>query len=168
MESREISISPIFALLPEDIINQHILPYAYMPQPKSLLRDIRTFKSDYDIARTVYNDWDGNSPFMEELFLFLQPRPPNVFDFLTYFHLQTQKHREILQRLFISSSFSESKMTDITHSMTMNNTNRNCKAFFALMTHEERTGFLNKFVFLEDQEIHVFHAEEPNEFQNSP
>ena len=33
----------IFANLPDDIIREHILPYTYHVQPKSLLEDISTF-----------------------------------------------------------------------------------------------------------------------------
>jgi hypothetical protein len=38
--------------IPEEIIREHILPYTYLPQRKTLLRDIRSFTEDW---RTLIN-----------------------------------------------------------------------------------------------------------------
>ena len=45
--------------LPFDIIREHIIPYTYKPQPKSLCRDIETFvavkNALYDIDVVLYD-----------------------------------------------------------------------------------------------------------------
>ena len=45
----------IFSKLPENIINDNIIPYIYKFQDKSLLSDIRSFNKDYDLVDTIYS-----------------------------------------------------------------------------------------------------------------
>ena len=45
----------IFSKLPENIINDNIIPYIYKFQDKSLLSDIRSFNKDYDLVDSIYS-----------------------------------------------------------------------------------------------------------------
>ena len=45
----------MFSRLPHEIIDNHIMPYAYNLQPKELLLDIRTFVSDFSLISSVYH-----------------------------------------------------------------------------------------------------------------
>ena len=44
----------LFNKLPEEIINNHIIPYTYCNQPPILLHDIRSFLSDYSLITSIY------------------------------------------------------------------------------------------------------------------
>ena len=37
--------------LPDEIISQYIMPFAYCPQPPELLQDIRSFTEDYKVVK---------------------------------------------------------------------------------------------------------------------
>ena len=37
--------------LPQEIISEYIMPFAYCPQPPELLRDIRSFTEDYKVVK---------------------------------------------------------------------------------------------------------------------
>ena len=40
--------------IPMDVMINHILPYTYEPQPKTLLQDIKNFVEDFNLVENCY------------------------------------------------------------------------------------------------------------------
>jgi len=49
-----MNINELMRMLPKDIIQFHIIPYTYMPQPDTLLSDIENFVETREIISTIY------------------------------------------------------------------------------------------------------------------
>lgn len=123
--------------IPEDIIREHIIPYTYEPQPKTLCDDVRNY---YDVLNelkamyaTIYsngydnedNDWLSNDieRFMNEDF-------PTMFGYRDFF-------LQFYRRMFLLQHANENKIISLlsTESIRMST---NVPRQIALMTPSER------------------------------
>jgi hypothetical protein len=51
-----ININELMRMLPQDIIQFHIIPYTYLPQSTNLLSDIKNFVETREIISTIYHN----------------------------------------------------------------------------------------------------------------
>jgi len=101
----------IFANLPDDIIREHILPYTYHVQSKSLLEDISTFFTMRDFLLDFYNEkYSAENPapsLSNDIDRFMNQDIPLMFGY-------SDKHYSIWRRLFYFQDKSEMFVYDIT------------------------------------------------------
>lgn len=146
--------------IPEDVIINHILPFTYRLQPKELLRDIKTFVEDFGLVEQYYTD-DFNTVFLlRDLITFCTKNSEVCMNI-------TNKLTEIMRRHFsyknVSDTIMFSKAHNLPHfcfvfikaSMMSNKTKSLVKRYtrflWGLLTAEERTRFINKFILVFDE-----------------
>ena len=139
-----------FSTLPEDIIIEKIMPFAYNPQPKCLLRDIRSFTTDYSIVKDMYEIHYSPIIFFN--------------DIISFCHEQYgyQEHIPSLggvEYLFYRNTIFKGKATpyviEYINSIRKNMSWGHCRFAWGLFTPEERTRFINKFVLEENMVLDV-------------
>lgn len=147
--SSDNNLSSIFKKMPLTILFQHIMPYATRPQPPELLRDIRSFHTDLGIIDNIYHTQFNDVVFYTDLMYFVNNRSlsanetnPSYQNILRrHISLQNATNKEIVdcfQKHFQSLSFAK----NINEKEIIQ---RN-RALFGLLTPEERTHFINKYV----------------------
>ena len=134
-----------FSKLPEDIIIEKIMPFVYNFQPKCLLRDIRSFTTDYSIVKDMYE---------------IYYNPIIFFNDITMFCHEKCGHQEHIPSLggieyifYRSIKFKDKPATYVIEyikSIQKNVKWRHCRLVWGLFTPEERTRFINKFVLEEN------------------
>ena len=141
--------------IPEEIINQEIIPYTYSPQPKELLADIRSFYVDWNIIDNAYLV-DYNYPVLvRDLQIYCRNiiYNSNVFD-SELFHDFTYDYRGLIVKYVKLKQTNEIKslihkiMVDFI-SRINNPKRRNAWFLFGLMTPIQRTRFINKFIIID-------------------
>jgi hypothetical protein len=146
--------------IPEDIIINHILPFTYRLQPRELLRDIKTFVEDFSLVEQYYTD-DFNTVFLlRDLITFGTKNTEVCLNI-------TNKLTEIMRRYFSYKKLDDTTMFSKVHrlshfsfvfikaSIMSNKTRllvkRYIRFLWGLMTVEERTRFINKFILVFDE-----------------
>lgn len=147
--SSDNELSSIFKKMPTAILSQNIIPYAARPQPPELLRDIRSFNSDLGIIDNIYHTQYNDVMLYTDLMYFVNNRSlssnetnPNYNNILRrHISLQNASNKKIVdcfQKYFQSLSYAR----DINETEIIQ---RN-RALFGLLTPEERTHFINKYI----------------------
>lgn len=148
MSSEEIK-SSIFAKLPLCILSENIIPYIVRPQPQELLRDIRSFHTDMNIVENIYHTQFNDVVFYTDLMYFVNNRSLSVNE-------RNPTYQNILRRHIILQNATNKEIVDCFQKYfqslsTVSNLNdkdiiqRN-RTLFGLLTPEERTYFINKYV----------------------
>jgi hypothetical protein len=133
----------LFQKLPMDIIINHIMPYTYTPQFKSLLFDIRSFTADFNFVEDVYYTEYNGSVLICDLIKFCNNNIAPVYGIdMKYeyilkrnYQLDRRTHREIVEYIFIK-----------VHSNLNHNTENKIKFLWGLMTPPERMRFIYKYI----------------------
>ena len=133
----------LFKKLPMDIIINHIMPYTYKPQFKSLLFDIRSFTADFKFVEDVYYTEYNASILICDLIKFCNNNIAPVYGIdMKYeyilkrnYQLDRRTHREIVEYIFIK-----------VHSNLNHNTENKIKFLWGLMTPPERMRFIYKYI----------------------
>jgi len=129
--------------LPEDVVINHIIPYTYQLQPKRLLSDIRSFVNDYALVESIYMTQFNAHILLHDLLRFchinLYPSygMENLFD-------------SILRRNYLISGKSEEYLINIVrlnfHRNVEPQPERKIKFIWGLLTRQERTEFINRYL----------------------
>ena len=143
-------ISKCFAGLPEDIIIEKIMPYAYNLQSKSLLRDIRSFTTDYEMVKDMYEIYYSPIIFFNDIISFcheqygFQEHIPSLggVEYLFYRNVIFKGKPNAYVVDYINSARKDMKWST-------------CRFAWGLFTPEERTRFINKFITQEDTEFEI-------------
>jgi|UniRef100_A0A6C0D2B2 hypothetical protein len=126
--------------LPDDIIINHVIPYTYLPQPKELLLDIRSFTSDLDFVdmnyMTLYNEYI----LLHDLIKFCNNKKYPVFDidvkfeniFRRSFYIHKMDESDLLHHIFINY-----------HRDMNNNILRKTRILWGLLSPIQRCRFIN-------------------------
>lgn len=122
--------------LPEDVVINHIIPYTYQLQPKRLLYDIRSFVNDYALVESIYMTQFNALILLNDLLRFCYGIE-NIFD-------------NVLRRHYRISGKSEEYLINRVRSNFYRNvevrTERKIKFIWGLLTRQERTQFINKYL----------------------
>lgn len=130
--------------IPDDIIREHILPYTYEPQPKTLCDDVRNYNHVLNELKAMYatiysngynnedNDWLSNDieRFMNEDF-------PTMFGYRDFF-------LQFYRRMFLLQHANENKIISLLNTETFKMSTKVPRQI-ALMTPSERED-LNTFL----------------------
>lgn len=130
--------------LPYYLIHRCIIPYTYELQPKQLLRDIRSFYTDYALLENTYFTMYSSSILFTDLVKFCNPK----HRFLPHLSLQ---YMQILRRHMQLAD----KTDEYLQQLSLHNVNeigphtylRRSKFLWGLLTPEERTEFINTYIF---------------------
>lgn len=147
--SKDSELSTVFKNIPFSILSDNIMPYAAKPQPPELLRDIRSFSTDLGIINNLYHTQYNDVLLYTDLMYFVNNRSlsanetnPNYDNILRrHISLQNAANKKIVDcfhQYFQSLSF----VSNIDEKEIIQ---RN-RALFGLLTPEERTHFINKYV----------------------
>jgi hypothetical protein len=147
--SSDTKQSPILKNIPFSILSENIMPYAANPQPLALLRDIRSFHIDLGIINNLYHTQYNDVMLYTDLMYFVNNRSlsanetnPNYDNILRrHISLHNATNKKIVDcfhQYFQSLSFAN----DIDNKEIIQ---RN-RSLFGLLTPEERTHFINKYV----------------------
>jgi len=113
----------LFKYLPEDVIINHIMPYAYRVQPKILLWDIRSFYIDYSlIINTYYTMYNDNIL---------------LYDLRKFMEGNLRNRNFVTRNNDISREYCKQINNTIKHK-------KNSKCIWANLTPNERTQFINQ------------------------
>lgn len=145
----EDNLSSTFKKIPMTIISGNIMPYAVRPQPPELLRDIRSFHTDLGIIGNIYHTQFNDVVFYTDLMYFVNNRSLSSNE-------TNPNYENILRRHISLKNATNKKIVDCFHNFFQSlsfATNLNEKeiiqrnrALFGLLTPEERTHFINKYV----------------------
>ena len=147
--SSDNNLNSIFEKMPMTILSQSIMPYAVRQQPPELLRDIRSFHTDIGIIDNVYHTQFNDVMLYTDLMYFVNNRSLSV-------NQTNPNYDNILRRHISLHNATNKKIVDCFHryfqSLSFANNiddkeiiQRN-RALFGLLTPEERTHFINKYV----------------------
>ena len=132
--------------LPFDVIINHIIPFTYKPQPKNLLRDIRSFYHDYQMLDNYYTFDSNNMILIHDLVRFCNNNRDLLTETLTGFYVILRRHFHFKTRdpvRYIITQF-----YDNIHS----NIDKKTKFLWGLFTPRERTAFINRYIISALQE----------------
>lgn len=128
--------------LHSDIIINHIIPYTYSIQAKSLLFDIRSYHDDLSIVEKVYFIDYNNYMLLNDLIIFCNSNIAREIGTICKY--------SILRRTFMlwskSQEFIDKYILHTLHTNKKNNPNKKVKILWGLLTPLERTRFINKYV----------------------
>ena len=147
--SSDNKLSPILKKIPYSILFENIMPYAAKPQPPELLRDIRSFNTDLGIINNLYHTQYNYVMLYTDLMYFVNNRSLSANE-------TNPNYDNILRRHISLHNAANKKIVDCFHqyfqSLSFANNiddkeiiQRN-RALFGLLTPEERTHFINKYV----------------------
>lgn len=147
--SSDNNSSSIFKKIPLTILYQHVMPYAARPQPPELLRDIRSFHTDLGIIDNIYHTQFNDVVFYTDLMYFVNNRSLSANE-------TNPSYENILRRHITLQKASNKKIVDCfqkyfqTLSFASNINEKDIiqrnRSLFGLLTPEERTHFINKYV----------------------
>ena len=127
----------MFSRLPHEIIDNHIMPYAYNLQPKELLLDIRTFVSDFSLISSVYHTQYNDLVLLNDL--------ESLVDYIDENTITNSLQSSIvLSRLCENRNQITSKISFLKQKNV--NTARKTRLLWGLFTPRERTLFFNRFI----------------------
>jgi|SaaInlV_150m_DNA_4_1039716.scaffolds.fasta_scaffold02482_3 hypothetical protein len=145
--NENIEMSPIFKRIPLTILIEHIMPYARMPQSRELLRDIRSFSEDIGIIDNMYHSQYNDGVLFNDLMYFVNNRSLSATE-------TNPKYQNILRR---HTSLKNASNKDIVHCfhkcfkrpLLAEEVSHRNRLLFGLLTPEERTEFINKYILYE-------------------
>jgi hypothetical protein len=117
--------------VPELLVQQCILPYTYLPQPKKLLADIRSFVVDYRIVSNVYS-----FDFNDEILM------TDLVNFCMVQYFTSQQYKLISNMPAIDMYL----QTEYYSNSNVENKTRISRLIWGLLTIEERTRFINQYI----------------------
>lgn len=117
--------------VPELLVQQCILPYTYLPQPKKLLADIRSFVVDYRIVSNVYS-----FDFNDEILM------TDLVNFCMVQYFTSQQYKLISNMPAIDMYL----QTEYYSNSNVENKTRISRLIWGLLTIEERTRFINHYI----------------------
>jgi hypothetical protein len=129
--------------LPEDVIINHIIPYTYQVQPRRLLSDIHSFVNDYTLVESIYMTQFNQHILLHDLLQFccinLYPSygMENLFDGILRRHCSISGKSEEYLINMVRLNF---------HRNVELQTERKIKFIWGLLTRQERTQFINKYL----------------------
>ena len=127
--------------IPEEIINNFIIPYTYEVKPQALLLDILTFQEDYNIVKNLYAFSYNYSVLLYDLVRFCNSN--------TYIHDSiTITFKNIVKRSIVLSNCTNNKLACFIYENFHENKRHNrilprIKFLWGLLTQSERTEFIN-------------------------
>jgi hypothetical protein len=113
--------------VPELLVQQCILPYTYLPQPRELLADIRSFVVDYRIVSNVYS-----FDFNDEILM------TDLVNFCMVQYFTSQQYKLISNMPAIDMYL----QTEYYSNNNVENRTRISRLIWGLLTIEERTRFI--------------------------
>ena len=128
--------------IPYAVIQRHIIPYTYLPQSKQLLRDIRSYKQDYNIIMCHYSTQYNNNILIADI-LFYFRLPLKLVTILMRHIMYQHSNPDDIYTLIISMYYNYNTKNVSVH--------RIIRTILGLMTPEERTGFINKYIIPSEQ-----------------
>ena len=128
--------------IPYAVIHRHIIPYTYLLQSKELLRDIRSYNQDYNIIMNYYHTQYNDNILIADI-LFYYKVPIKLVNVLMRHVKYHNCQMSDMYNLIISTYYSYN-----TNSVSLRRIIRN---ILGLMTPEERTGFINKYIIPPDK-----------------
>jgi len=117
--------------VPELLVQQCILPYTYLPQPRELLADIRSFVVDYRIVNNVYS-----FDFNDEILM------TDLVNFCMVQYFTSQQYKLISNMPAIDMYL----QTEYYSNNNVENRTRISRLIWGLLTIEERTRFINQYI----------------------
>lgn len=117
--------------VPELLVQQCILPYTYLPQPRELLADIRSFVVDYRIVNNVYS-----FDFNDEILM------TDLVNFCMVQYFTSQQYKLISNMPAIDMYL----QTEYYSNSNVENRTRISRLIWGLFTIEERTRFINQYI----------------------
>lgn len=118
--------------LPNELINNHIIPFTYNLKDKKHLIDIRSFVRDYNILENIYFTEYQSIVLLNDLHLFLFDSNKYIFS-----RFNRMKNKNNLEVCYHEIIFFKEKTI---------NTERKIRLIWGLLTPIERTRFINKFI----------------------
>jgi len=140
----------IYKNLPLDIITNYIMPFTYRFQDKKLLRDIRSFKKDYDLIDSIYSYSYKSVILFNDLEIFIRSIDnASVVDSII---IRRGGYMPFISRNYMLKDKSLTELSIFHKSFFQNKSNINNKnrIIWGLLTPEERTKFFNTFVLEDD------------------
>jgi hypothetical protein len=134
----------LYQRIPEDVLHGCVFPYTHCPKPANFLRDIKTFESDFALARNYISPEDQDIGFFLTRIIFYCNNYLNVHE------MQSCMLGDIIRRsLKYKNRYGLDiyyHVMDMTHAPKV----RHCRYLWGLMTPGERTDFINNFVLIDD------------------
>jgi hypothetical protein len=142
--NENVEMSLIFKTTPISILTEHIMPFARQPQSMELLRDIRSFNGDLGIIENIYHSQYNDVVLYDDLMFFVNnrslsanetnPRYQNILR--RHIKLKNASNKEIVNcfQNYFKRPLSDADLVQ-----------RN-RMLFGLLTPEERTHFINKYI----------------------
>ena len=142
--NENVEMSSIFKTIPLSILTEHIMPFARQPQSMELLRDIRSFNGDMGIIENIYHSQYNDVVLYDDLMFFVNnrslsanetnPRYQNILR--RHIKLKNASNKEIVNcfQNYFKRPLSDADLVQ-----------RN-RMLFGLLTPEERTHFINKYI----------------------
>jgi len=140
----------IYEKLPLDLVINNIMPFAYCPQDKSLLHDIRSFKKDYDLIDSIYSYSYKSIILFNDLELFI--RSIDNLSVVDSIIIKRNGYLPFISRNYMlnKKSLCDLAMFHKRFFQNKNNINSKNRIIWGLLTPEERTKFFNTFVLEDD------------------
>jgi hypothetical protein len=140
--NREIN-KKLLLYLPIDVIINNILPYTYLPQPAKLMRDIRSFYSDYSFLENAYTYNYNYNVLLYDLLCFFNRS-------ITPYNVMNQRFSLLLSRMFKMRNLSFTEINEYIiisfyREITINIV-RKIRFLWGVLRTSERTLFINKYV----------------------
>lgn len=127
--------------IPKPVIYRHVIPYTYRVQCKELLRDIRTYKQDYQLINDIYfTQYNENILFIDLLI---------YCEYSLSDKMVNEKMENILHRHIMLKTKNGIDLYDFMVNICREEnqyTRRNSNLLFGLLTPDERTEFINNYV----------------------
>jgi hypothetical protein len=121
--------------IPYAVISRHISPYTYNPQPIELLRDIRNNVCDYKLVENFYFTLYNEYILLTDLLTYHKSPIRLVMIFKRHILYKDCDNAEIYK--FIITIYYTRYNTSIIRSI---------RCIWGLMTPEERTDFINRYI----------------------
>ena len=137
-------MSAIFKRIPLTVLIEHIMPYARQPQSKELLRDIRSFHEDMSIIDNIYHSQYNDVVLFDDLMFYVNNRSLSANE-------SNPKYKNILRRHFKMKNASNKEVVECFHNyfkqpLSNDDLLQRNRMLFGLLTPEERTNFINKYI----------------------
>ena len=142
-----------------DILINHIYPFARNSPPPSLLRDIRSFSQDIAVLDTMYTTHYNQFILHTDLVFYLTNKPSPTLGNSSY--TNNKMHPMffyVYRRLHEHAFASTNELFDLHNSLGDNGGSEKRVTYlnrriWGLLTPEERTDFINRYILAEEDEI---------------